>query len=108
MLDHKSASSGTIYKTGYIKGKKVFLPLVQTSIVILPLLFKLCDFTPVILKRTSRLPLVCTAVSFARFKWEEKNEKEKTHMGKDSSTLTLSFPTRRAFPSRRSREPVGA
>jgi len=38
--------------------KMVFLPLSRSSIVILPLLFQLCDFTPVILKRRSSLPLV--------------------------------------------------
>ena len=30
-------------------GKKAFLPLLQSSIVILPLLFKLCDFSIIIL-----------------------------------------------------------
>jgi len=36
----------------------VFLPLLQTSMVILPLIFKLCDFTLIIFKRSCRLPLV--------------------------------------------------
>ena len=45
--------------------------------VILPPLFKLCDFTPVTLKRTSNLPLVYNIVKFDRIKWDEKMEKEK-------------------------------
>ena len=41
-----------------ILGNNVFLPLLQTSMVILPLIFKLCDFSLVIFKQSCRLPLV--------------------------------------------------
>jgi len=40
------------------KENLVLLPLLQTLMVILLLLFKLCDLTVVIFKRSSRLPLV--------------------------------------------------
>jgi len=46
-------------------GKKSFLPLLQSSIVILPLLFKLCDFILVNLKRSSHLLLFCDTVRLA-------------------------------------------
>jgi hypothetical protein len=39
-------------------GAIAFLPLVSTSIVILPLKFQLCDFTPVFSKWMCRLPLL--------------------------------------------------
>jgi len=71
-------------------GKKVFLPLLQSSIVILPLLFKLCDFALVILKRSSRLPLLCNIVCLAGIKWR-KLKKKKTPRGKDSNTPNISF-----------------
>jgi hypothetical protein len=44
----------------------VFLPLLYVSIVILPLLFRVCDFAPAFLKRSNRLPLVWTVVWWAR------------------------------------------
>jgi len=40
----------------YKQGNNVFLPLLQTSTVILPLIFKLCDFALIIFKRSCRLP----------------------------------------------------
>ena len=46
----------------FLFGKTVFLPLSRGSIVILSLFFQLCDFTPVILKRMSSLPLVWMSV----------------------------------------------
>jgi len=54
----------------------VFLPLLQSSIVILPLLFKLCDFALVILKRSSRLPLLCNIVCLAGIKWRKLKKKK--------------------------------
>ena len=55
----------------------MFLPLVQTSIVILPLLFKLCDFTPVILKRTRVFPWFVPLLVLRGLNGRKKMKKKK-------------------------------
>ena len=72
------------------EGEKVFLPLLQSSMVILTLFLKKnCDFALVILKRSSHLPLLCNTVWLAGIKWKKKIEKEKMPRGKDSNAPSL-------------------
>ena len=53
--------------------------------VILPHHFNLSDFTIVIFKRSSRLPLLCNTVWAVVIKWPKKNKKEKTPRRKDNN-----------------------
>jgi len=72
--------------------EKMFLPLLQSSIVILPFFLNvmIMMILPLLfLRQSSRLPILCNTVCFAGIKWKKKFEKEKTPRGKDGNTPGL-------------------